>query len=1011
MYKTILFSLILLLLCVSGPAQDIFSALSPRSIGPAEMSGRITAIEVECGDSNVIYVGTAGGGVWKSNDGGIAFSHFFKDQMSIGCLALDPKDPKTIWIGSGECNVRNSVSHGDGLYVTRDGGRNFQRVAFEHSERIARIVVDPADSQTIYVAVLGHLWNDHEERGLYRSTDSGKTWTRLIYVDDKTGCIDVEVDPKDSQVIYSAMWQVRRTPWSLDSGGPGSGLYRSIDGGKTWHKIHKGLPQGNLGRINIAIAPSRPATLYTLVEAKENALYRSNSMGEEWQKVNDTMAVKMRPFYFSKLWVDPVDENRVYTPSLILFASRDGGRTFDFKGGSTHSDHHALWINPQNPRHLILGTDGGVYISYDQGNSFRHVGTLPVSQLYHVSVDDETPYNVYCGLQDNGSWTAPSSSPGGLGNKLWRSVGIGDGFYVYRHPKDEDIIYYSWQGGRLRRYNRRSGETKNIAPMPVSEREAEYRFNWNAAVALSHHNPDGLYAGAQFLFYSPDRGDSWQRLSPDLSSNDPRKQQQSRSGGLTPDNTSAENHCTIFTIAESPLDENILWVGTDDGRLQLSRDRGKSWQNLSPRIPDLPPNSWCSTVEASRFAKERAYVTFDGHRTGDMTPYVYRTDDFGVSWTRLGADSIRGNCHVIREDTQKEGLLFLGSENGLFGSIDGGKNWEYFNKNLPRVPVFDLVIHPRRHDLIIATHGLGIFIVDDLTPVRSITAEILDKEAFILPSRPSIQTISSQQQEFPGNAVFLGENPPEGAVISYYLKNRHIFGSLKLEVLDQSGKLIKTLPTSKRKGLNRVYWNMRYKNPKTPSAPGLSMGVSVGPMVQTGTYTVRLVKGDQCVTGTIELIADTRGGHSPDELAQRYEMLMGVYRLLEDFSYASEGASSLIKQIDGLSDKRLKGKLSAYRAKLETFRKKYVQYEGIMSGDKLRERLMAFYSDLMQYGGMPSPAQQKYTTVLENEVRQMERDFLPLAESGLKQANATLSSAKARPLTLKSKDDFLKEEE
>jgi photosystem II stability/assembly factor-like uncharacterized protein len=1008
--KKSLFILALLCMGLLGQAQDVFTALQPRSVGPAEMSGRITAIEVDPTDSAVIYVGSAGGGVWRSQDGGIVFSHFFKDQMSIGALAIDPQDPKTIWIGTGECNVRNSVGHGDGLYVTRDGGRSFERVGFAQSERIARVVVDPRDSKTIYAAVLGHLWDDHEERGLFKSSDAGKTWERLLYVDQKTGCIDVEIDPQDSQVLYSALWQVRRTPWSLHSGGPGSGLYRSTDGGESWHKIHKGLPDGDYGRINLAIAPSRPATVYALVEAEQTALYRSNAMGESWQKVNDTMAVKMRPFYFSKLWVDPVDPDRVYTPSLILFASRDAGRTFDFKGGSTHSDHHALWINPKNPKHLILGTDGGVYISYDQGSSFRHVGTLPVSQLYHVSTDNDTPYNLYCGLQDNGSWTAPSQSPGGIGNKLWRSVGYGDGFYVFRHPRDRDIIYFSWQGGKLRRYNQNSGESKNISPMPEDEKDPVFRMNWNAAVSMSHHNPDGIYAGAQFLFYSPDRGDSWQRLSPDLTSNDPLKQQQNKSGGLTLDNTSAENHCTLFTISESPLDEQILWVGSDDGRLHVTRDRGKTWTNVTGKIPGLPPSTWCSGVEASHFSKGKAYVTFDGHRTGDLTAYVYKTGDYGQTWTRLGEKTVSGNCHVIREDPIKENLLFLGSENGLFGSIDGGQTWEYFDKNLPRVPVFDLQIHPREHDLIIATHGLGIYILDDLTPVRAITPEVMSQDVIILPSRPSVQVISTQMQAFPGNGSFVGDNPPSGAVISYYLKARHIFGKLSLDIIAPDGSLIKSLPTSKRKGLNRVYWNMRYKNPKTPTAPGLSMGVSVGPMVKTGDYKVKLVKGDQTVEGSINLIADERGKHGSEEQGKRFDMLMGVYHLLEDFSYYSESAKSLITQIDGLTDEKQRKRLAAFRSQLENFRKNYVQYDGIMSGDKLRERLMAFYSDLMQYGGLPSPGQQRYISVLEQEVGDMQSRFTPLVGPALKAANSKLTAGGAKPLVLKSKEDYLKED-
>lgn len=1003
-------TLLLVLAGLTLQGQEIFSALSARSIGPAETSGRITWIEVDPADPDIIYVGSAGGGVWRSQDGGITFSLFFKDQMSIGALALDPKDTKTLWIGTGECNVRNSVSHGDGLYVTRDGGRNFEKVGFENSERIARIVIDPRDSKTVYVAVLGHLWNDHEERGLYRTTDGGKTWNRLLYMDNKTGCIDIEIDPMDNRVLYAAMWQVRRTPWSLHSGGPGSGLYRSLDGGANWQKIHKGFPQGDLGRINLAIAPSRTATVYALVESKTTALYRSNAMGNSWEKMNDTMAVKMRPFYFSKLWVDPVDQDRVYTPNLIMFISKNGGKSFDFKGMSTHSDHHALWINPHNPKHLILGTDGGVYISYDQGNTFRHVGTLPVSQLYHVSVDNDTPYNVYCGLQDNGSWTAPSASPGGIGNKLWRNLGGGDGFYVFPHPKDKNIVYYSWQGGKFRRLNRYSGETKNIEPMPESEKDPPLRFNWNAAFALSPHNPDGLYAGAQYLFYSPDQGDTWERLSPDLTSNDPQKQQQAKSGGLTIDDTSAENHCTIISISESPLDENTIWVGSDDGQLSITQDRGKNWANVTANIPGLPSNTWCSCVEASHFETGRAYATFDGHRTGDLTPYVFATDDYGKTWKRLGDKVITRNCNVIREDLVKENILFVGSEDGLFGSLDRGATWEYCKNNLPRAAVFDLTIHPKTHDLIIATHGLGIYIIDDLTPLRSITREVMAKEAAILTSRPAIQSYPSMQQSFPGDASFVGENPIDGAVISYYLKNRHIFGKLTLEIIAPDGQVIKSLPTSKRKGLNRIFWDMRYKKPKSASAPGLNTYVDVGPTVETGTYKVRLVKGEKVFEGEIKLISDHKAGHTAEVRKERYDLLMKVYHQIESFSYLAESTLSLLKQIDDQSDKTLGKKLAGYRKQFDDFHQRYVQHKGIMSGDKLREKLISLYSDLMLYGGLPSPGQVRYITVLGKKVERMEKEFQAEVLTGFKKANATLKAAKQAPLSLQSKEEFLSED-
>ena len=958
-----------------------FNGLRARSIGPAVMGGRITAIEGVNSNPNIIYVGAAGGGLWKSINGGTTFVPIFDDYtMSIGAIAIDQKNPDTVWVGTGETNMRNTVSVGTGLYKSTDGGKHWKRVGLENSERIAKIAIDPTNSKIVYVAVPGHLWNDSKDRGLYKSTDGGKTWKKILYVDEKTGCIDVEVDPQRPEVIYASMWQFRRKPYFFTSGGPGSNIYRSDDGGKTWKKIRKGLPKGELGRVSLAIAPSRPGTIYANVEAKKKSgLYVSYDMGENWKFVNGSNFVKMRPFYFSHFVVDPKDFRRLYVTGLFLSISKNGGKSFSFPfsmGGGVHPDIHAIWINPGNTKQVFVGCDGGVYRSNNYGQQFEFLANLPVSQFYHVYYDLETPYNVYGGLQDNGAWYGPSKSFSsyGIQNKDWKNVGGGDGFYVYPHPKDKDIIYYSWQGGEFVRYNRRTNESKSIKPLPTKKGEPEYRFNWNAAVALSPNDPETIYIGAQYLFKSTDRGDTWVKISPDLTTNDPEKQQQAKSGGLTPDNTTAENHCTIVSISESPLNKNLIWVGTDDGNLQITKDGGKNWENVVKNIKNLPVNTWCSSVVASKFKEGRAYATFDGHRTGDMKTYIFVTEDYGKTWKSLTTSEIKGYAHIIREDIKNENLLFLGTEFGLYVSIDRGESWAKV-KSVHNVAVRDIQIHPKTNDLILATHGRGILIIDDITPLRALNEDILKSPAYMLPSRPSVMRTPTYFQEFPGNGEFFGENPPEGAMITYYLKKRHIFGTLKVQVLDKNGKIIQEFPGGKSRGINRIYWSMRYKGPKMGRSPGLSIMINVGPMVPEGEYTVRLIKNKKIYESKIKLIPDPIAAHSKEDREIRYKAVMKLYGMLERLGYIVDNVSSLIKQIEKLNKKKKYKKLNQFKNELEAFNKTLVQYEGFMTEPKLRGRVSLLYSSVMMYGGRPTNSQLHNIDVLEYEIEKAKKRY------------------------------------
>lgn len=1019
---SIVFALLVSLLSPAVQANTVkfddraFGGFKARMVGPAVMSGRITAIDVVLNDTRIMYVGTAGGGIWKSVNGGTTFQQVFKKYtMSIGSLAIDQKNPGTVWVGTGECNVRNSVSLGNGVYVTRDGGKNWTFMGLKDSERIAKIIIHPHKPGIIYAAAMGHLWDANEERGVFKSSDDGKTWKKMLYVDQDTGCADLVMDPQEPDTLYAAMWQYRRYPYFFNSGGKGSGLHKSTDGGKTWKILKKGLPAGNLGRIGLAVAPSRPGTLYALVEADKSGLYRSDTMGEDWTKMNDSLAVSMRPFYFSCLAVDPQDHKRLYVGALLLFTSKDAGKSFNFALGRMHPDLHYFWINPTDPNHILIGTDGGVYVSNNRARTMSHLFNLPVSQFYHVSYDMAKPYNVYGGLQDNGQWYAPSRTydANGIQNRDWKSIGVGDGFYVYRHPADPDIIYYTWQEGKLVRKNERTKESKDIQPLPTKKSDPSYRYNWNAAFSISPHDPETIYMAAQFLFKSTNRGDTWEKISPDLTTNDPKKLQQHKSGGITIDNTSAENHCSIFVANESPLEKDLIWVGTDDGNVQVTRDGGKNWENVVKNIPGLPKTTWCSFIEPSRFDAGTAFATFDGHRTGDMTPYVYKTIDYGKTWTSLSTPALEGHIHIIRQDPVNKNLLFLGSEFGLFVSIDGGKAWAHLTNALPKVSVRDLAIHPRDHDLIIATHGLGICIIDDISPFRDLSPELLNTEAAVLSSRTAVMEVPAFSQEFPGDSTYHGENPRLGAAITYYLKKRQIFGSMKLEILDSNGKVIKTMPTSKRRGLNRLYWNMRLKPPKAAQAAGLSFNITTGPMVAEGTYTVRLVKGKRTFEGKIKLIPDPVAAHSKEDRKLRHETIMKLYDMQGELGYVADNVQSLIDQckkiLDTAKSKKIISSVKKYKTQLEEFHHSIVRHQGVFSGDMLREKVMNLYGSVVQYGGKPTDSQIFYLSVLKERIKEAESRY-NLLKKKVNSINSSLKAKKLPPLKIMSRDEYEKKQ-
>jgi photosystem II stability/assembly factor-like uncharacterized protein len=1015
----------------SAAAQDVtldsdtLSGLPIRAIGPAVTGGRIADIvAVHEGLRLTVYVGSASGGVWKSMDGGTTFKAIFDKQpsLSIGSLAVDPSDPKTVWVGTGESWVRNSVSVGTGIYRSRDGGDNWEQLGLSDSEHISRIVVHPKDSNTVYACALGHLWNSNTERGVFKTTDGGKTWKKLLFRNESTGCAEMAMDPQDSNVLYAAMWDVRREPHNFRSGGPGSGLFKSTDAGATWHELRKGFPEGDLGRIGIAVAPSNHARVYAVVEAKNHtALFRSDDAGESWLEVNNSFNVSGRPFYFARLAADPKNADRIYKPGFFLTVSEDAGKSFSASfaasegpGGGNHGDHHALWIDPENPDQMFLGTDGGVYESLDRGSHWRFLSNLPVSQFYHVSADMADPYNVYGGLQDNGTWMGPSRSTDGIANRHWRNIDFGDGFWAFPDPADADFAYAEYQGGKIARFRKSTGEAREIKPLPRAG-EAEFRFNWNAPIQMSPNSRGTIYLGAQFLFRSRDHGESWERISPDLTTNDPARQHQELSGGLTTDNSDAEKFETIYTIAESPKNGEVIWAGTDDGNVQVTRDGGKHWTNVAKNISGLPAGTWVSTIEASHFDAATAYATFDGHAAGDMKTYVYQTKDYGKTWTSLSTSELNGYAHVVRQDLVNANLLFVGTEFGLFISIDGGAHWAQFKGTLPNVAVRDIAIQPRESDLILATHGRGIYILDDLTPIRALTPELLGKDLVMLPSRPSVLVLPAGEQRFDGDAEFVGRTLPEAAAIVYYQKKRHIFGDLKLEIFDPKGQLLTSFQGDKRKGLNRVQWPERAKPPKMPPAAGLveNQFAFFGPQVQEGTYTVKLTKGKETYSSEVKLVPDPRSKSTAADRALQHKTVSQLYDMLAQLTYIVDTTSELREQVKRrqgtVADSEVKGQLDSLYQKLEDFRSSLVAVKegGMITGEKkLREHLGELYGGVNSYSGRPTQSQVEEAAVLQKELGDAGERFRSISTTDIAAVNAALRGKSSEPLKVTSREEW-----
>ncbi|REL35208.1 VPS10 domain-containing protein [Thalassotalea euphylliae] len=938
---------------------DLLSGIKARHIGPAATSGRISDIEAVPSNPNIIYASAASGGVWKSENAGLNWQPIFDDEewASTGALAVHPAIPDIVWLGTGEGNVRNSTSIGGGIYKSMDGGKTWQNMGLKTTERINRIALHPTNPDIAYAAAMGTLWSKNEDRGIYKTTDGGKTWQKILYVDNVTGASDIKMDPSNPNKLYASMWQFQRWPDKFESGGPGSGMYVSIDGGETWQQRTSadGLPSGELGRITFDIAESQPNTVYALVEAEKSALLRSDDGGDSWNTVNSEYNVADRPFYYSEIEVDPTNPDIIYNIATFIRRSIDGGKTFSkidkvdccATGNTIHIDNHSLWINPKNPEHQILGNDGGIAITQDKGDSWRFVQNLAVSQFYHIRVDDAVPYNVYGGLQDNGSWRGPAEvfHTAGIRNVHWQEVGFGDGFDTMPFPDDVTKGYVQSQGGYLNRYDLVTGEQKLIRPAAPNH-DTELRFNWNAGLAQDPFDANTIYYGSQFVHKSTDRGETWQVISKDLSTNNPDWQRYKESGGLTPDVTAAENHTAIITIAPSPIKQGVIWVATDDGRIHVTQDGGDTWKSVEKKARKAPKNAFVPHIQPSLHNPEEAFIVFDNHRRGDMKPYVFKASKYGSKFTNLTAKNIRGYALSVVQDHVDEDLLFLGTELGLYASTNGGDSWFKYDQNVPTVSVMDMAIQQRENDLVLGTHGRSVIVIDDYSPLRGLNEKSFNASLKLLSVGDGQQYVSSRapSTRFWGDAAYVGDNEVYGVTINVMASGDHLAHpdadkekarqiakakkaadkdsdkkdekplseKARVTVKDANGEVVRTFVTKLKQGVNRIVWGLESDGQgRMPGQePKEDKDIKpAGPEVIPGKYTIHVKLNDNEFETTAKVLKDPRFTDvTMADMKARYALehqAVAMYGTLTKAVHALHDSKKDIEVIKAMADKAL----------------------------------------------------------------------------------------------------------
>jgi photosystem II stability/assembly factor-like uncharacterized protein len=877
--------------------ESLFRAMRWRQVGPFR-GGRVLAVTGVPGEPGLFYFGAASGGIWKTTDAGSTWTPIFDHEpiASIGALAVAPSDHNIIYAGSGEACIRGNISYGNGVYKTMDGGRTWRNMGLGDTRHIGAVIIDPKNPNIVFVAALGHAYGPNAERGLFRTTDGGNTWQKVLFKDNKTGAIEVVFDPANSSTLFAALWEVYRTPWSLSSGGPGSGLYKSIDGGTTWKRLEgHGLPAGIMGRVGVSVSGADSSRVYALIESKEGGLYRSEDGGETWAKINEDGRLRQRAWYFTHVFADPKSADTVYVLNTGLLRSGDGGRTFSLLS-APHGDHHGLWIDPDHPERIINSNDGGATISLDAGKTWSTQYNQPTAQFYHVITDNRWPYYIYGAQQDNSSVAIKSyDDEGVIGRQDWYQVGGGECGYIAPYPPDPNIVYAGSEY-QTTRFDKRTEQAADISVFPLDPSgrgagELEHRFQWTSPLFISPHNPDTIYTAGEMVFKSTSAGQGWQSISPDLTRNDKSKQHPS-GGPITLDITSVEYYDTVFALAESPVKKDMLWAGTDDGLVHVTLNGGQNWQNVTPR--DLPEWSMISIIEPSHFDAATAYIAVDRHKLDDFHPMIYRTADSGKSWTAIMHGIPEGSyVRAVREDPNRKALLFAGTETGVYFSIDDGANWQTLKLNLPTVPIHDLAIHD--NDLIVATHGRSFWILDDITPLRQIEAGSAASDLILYKPGNATRLHLPESIERRGP---VGDNPPAGAIIDYYLRSAPK-DEVKIEIFDSSGKLVRSLSSKAKKedeqppewpdqvkevttipaaaGMNRYAWNLRWEPPvKIPGAFYTGPGPQ-GPLALPGTYTVKLSAEGRTISQPLVIVMDPRVKNvSQADLEKQFALAMQV---------------------------------------------------------------------------------------------------------------------------------------
>ena len=898
-------------------SSELLSDLHFRSIGPAVMGGRIHDVEALPDDPSTIYVASASGGIWKSTNKGTTWKPIFDHEAvsTFGDVAIAPSDRNVIWAGTGEQNNRQSTSWGNGVYRSTDGGETWQHLGLEETRHIGRVVVDPNDADVAYVAALGNLWAPSEERGVYKTTNGGRRWKKVLFVDTLTGVIDIVMDPSDPNTLYAAAYQRMRRTWGFNGGGPGSGIYKTTDGGRHWDELTNGIPEGDKGRIALAIAQTNPNVLNAMIQHDSaTGTYRTTDGGETWEKVSDT---NPRPMYYSHIFIDPTNEERVYVLATEFYKSEDGGRSFvtlptrpTYDVG-VHSDFHTLWIDPNNPSHFYLAGDGGLHESWDMGQTYMRINNIPIGQFYAMGVDMRTPYRIYGGMQDNHSWMGPSATRRwtGIINDDWQQIGFGDGMYQQPDPTNHRYVYVLAQNGNLSRFDAETGDALGIKPVPP-DGESPYRFDWVTPSLVSRHDPKVIYLGGNRLFISRDRGESWTH-TPDLTRQIDRDTLELMgvpgSVRTLSRNDGTSSFGEITTISESPLTADILWVGTDDGNLQLSRDRGATWTELSGNVPDVPSGTYVSRVAASVTDRGTVYATFDAHRDGDFQPYVFRSVDFGRSWSNLGKKLPTGSVNVIVEYTWSPNLLFLGTEHALFVSTDAGANWAKFTANLPTTLYDDMVIHPRDRDLIVATHGRSIWILDDVTPLAEWAGVSRGKPAHLFAIGRATIFQHWKDTSYRGQGAYAGDNPPVGAIITYYLAKQA--ASATIEVTSPAGELTRTIQVPRERGIHRVTWDLRHEppppSPTSQSQPSTQLAQPTGPrgpFVSPGSYTVTLDADGTRATQRVLVVGDPLMALTDEQWNEREAFLVDLQETQQRVHKTSEAVAALVRELSEKTD-------------------------------------------------------------------------------------------------------------